>query len=51
VLAGKAAHDDIVDVTVVEGAARRRDAVVTSNDAHIHAIVDAAGARLHIEHV
>src|SRR5438128_4737805 len=25
VLAGKAAHDDIVDVTVVEGAVRRRD--------------------------
>jgi hypothetical protein len=51
VLAGKAAHDDIVDVTVVEGAARRRDAVVTSNDAHIRGIASAAGARLHIEHV
>lgn len=51
VLAGKAAHDDIVDVTVVEGAARRRDAIVTSNDSHIRAIAEAAGARLHIEHV
>jgi hypothetical protein len=51
VLAGKAAHDDIVDVTVVEGAARRRDAVVTSNDAHIRAIAQAAGARLGIEHI
>ncbi|MGH9186839.1 MAG: twitching motility protein PilT [Acidimicrobiales bacterium] len=51
VLAGKAAHDDIVDVTVVEGAARRRDAVVTSNDAHIRTIATAAGARLRIEHV
>jgi hypothetical protein len=51
VLAGQAAHDDIVDVTVVEGAARRRDAVVTSNDDHMRAIADAAGARLHIEHV
>jgi hypothetical protein len=49
VLAGKAAHDDIVDVTVVEGAARRRDAIVTSNDTHIRAIAEAAGARLHIE--
>jgi hypothetical protein len=51
VLAGKAAHDDIVDVTVVEGAARRRDAIVTSNDTHIRAIAVAAGTRLHIEHV
>lgn len=51
VLAGKAAHDDIVDVTVVEGAARRRDAIVTANDAHIRTIAEAAGARLHIEHV
>ncbi len=51
VLTGKAAHDDIVDVTVVEGAARRRDAVVTSNDAHIRGIASAANARLHIEHV
>jgi len=51
VLAGKAAHDDVVDVTVVEGAARRRDAVVTSNDEHIRTIATAAGARLHIEHV
>jgi hypothetical protein len=51
VLAGKAAHDDIVDVTVVEGAARRRDAIVTSDDTHIRAIAEAAGARLQIEHV
>jgi hypothetical protein len=51
VLASKASHDDIVDVTVVESAARRRDAVVTSNDAHIRAIASAAGARLRIEHV
>lgn len=51
VLAGRAAHDDVVDVTVVEGAARRRDAVVTSNDEHIRAIADAAGVRLHVEHV
>lgn len=51
VLAGKATHDDIVDVTVVEGAARRRDAIVTSDDTHIRAIADAAGARLHIAHI
>ena len=50
-LAGKAAHADIVDVTVVEGAARRRDAVVTVDDGHIRAIAKAAGIRLHVEHV
>ncbi len=51
VLAGKARHDDIVDVTVVEGAARRDDAVVTSNDEHIRAIADAARFRLRVVHV
>lgn len=50
-LSGKANHDDVVDVTVVEGAARRGDAVVTSNDEHIRTIASAARARLHIEHV
>ncbi|HUP68524.1 MAG TPA: hypothetical protein VM142_01790 [Acidimicrobiales bacterium] len=35
VLSGKSDHDDIVDVAVVEGAVRRRDAVVTSNEDHI----------------
>ena len=49
VLAGKAGHDDIVDVTVVEGALRRRDAVVTSNPTHIVAIADSVRARLIIE--
>jgi predicted nucleic acid-binding protein len=51
VLAGKATHDDIVDVTVVEGAIRRHDAVVTSNEAHIRRIANGARARLRIEHV
>ena len=49
VFTGKSSHDDIVDVTVVEGAIRRRDAVVTSNESHIRAIADAAQARLRIE--
>ncbi len=49
VLAGKAGHDDIVDVIVVEGALRRRDAVVTSNPTHVRAIADAVHARLRIE--
>lgn len=51
VLAGKSSHDDIVEVAVVEGAIRRRDAIVTSNPTHIHAIADAARARLHIEKI
>ncbi|MPY88946.1 MAG: twitching motility protein PilT [Luteitalea sp.] len=51
ILAGKAAHDDIVDVTVVEGAIRRRDTVVTSNEDHIRRIADAARVRLPIERI
>ena len=51
VLAGKAGHDDVVDVTVVEGAIRRRQAVVTSNEAHIRKIANAARADLRIERV
>jgi predicted nucleic acid-binding protein len=51
VLAGKSDHDDIVDVSVVEGAVRRGDAVVTSNVAHIQMIADATGARLRIESI
>ena len=51
-LAGRAKHDDVVDVTVVEGAVRRGgDAVVTSNEAHIRKIASAAGERLAIEAV
>ena len=51
VLAGKASHDDIVDVTVVEGAARRGDAVVTSDQQHIRRVAAATGVRLVIEPV
>ena len=51
VLAGESGHDDIVDATVVEGAIRRRDAIVTSNEDHIRRIADAAGARLQIERI
>ena len=50
-LAGKSGHDDIVDVSVVEGAVRRGDAVVTSNTAHIRMVADADGARLRIESI
>ena len=51
VLAGRSDHDDIVDVCVVEGAARRGDAVVTSDVTHIRKIAEAAGTRLRIEPV
>jgi hypothetical protein len=50
-LAGRADHDDIVDVTVVEGAARRSDAIVTSNHTHINKIATAARAKVIIERV
>jgi hypothetical protein len=48
VLAGKAAHDDVVDVAVVEGAIRRGDAVITSNADHVRRIAHAARVRLRI---
>ena len=49
-LAGRADVDDIVDVTVVEGAIRRADhAVVTSNEGDIRRIARAGRARLRIE--
>ncbi len=51
VLTGKAAHDDIVDVTVVEGALRRGDAVVTSNRTHIEQVADSAHAHLPVHDV
>jgi hypothetical protein len=51
VLAGRAAHDDVVDVTVVEGAVRRHDGVVTSNREHIERVAQAARVKLRIESV
>ncbi|HUZ21151.1 MAG TPA: hypothetical protein VMU75_11340 [Acidimicrobiales bacterium] len=51
VLAGKAQHDDIVDVTVVEGALRRGDGIVTSNEGHIRRIASAVRARPRIASV
>lgn len=51
VLAGKSGHDDIVDVTVVEGATRRQDAIVTSNHIHIRKVADAVRAKLTIERI
>ena len=51
VLAGRSGHDDVVDVTVVEGALRRGDAVVTSNREHFEKVGQAAGLTLHIADV
>ena len=51
IFAGKAHHDDIVDVTVVEGAIRRHDAIVTSNHSHVRKIADAVRAKLAIERI
>jgi len=45
VLAGRAKRSDIVDVTVVEGAVRRGDAIVTSDPRDIEAIAHATSAR------
>lgn len=50
-LAARCGHDDVVDVSVVEGAIRRRHAVVTSNPTHIRTIADAAGVELEIHTV
>lgn len=49
VLAGRAGHGDIVDVTVVEGAVRRGDGVVTSDPDDIVRIANAARATLSIQ--
>ena len=51
VLAGKSGHDDIVDVTVVEGAVRRGDAIVTSNREHIELVAGAVRPNIIIEDV
>jgi hypothetical protein len=50
-LAARADHDDIVDVSVVEGAVRRNHTVVTSNPGHIRKVAAAAGADIAIHSV
>ena len=45
-LAGRARHDDVVEVTVVEGAIRRRDAIVTADGRDIRRIAKAGGAQI-----
>ncbi len=48
VLATVARHDDVVDVSVVEGAARRGDGIVTTDPTDIGAIAHAAKASIRI---
>jgi hypothetical protein len=51
-LAGQSGLNDVVDVTVVEGALRRGDAVIlTSNESHIRQVVNVARKRPRIETV
>lgn len=48
-LAARTSADDIVDATVVEGALRRHDLVVSSDPDDLHAIASAAHRRLEVE--
>jgi hypothetical protein len=50
ILAGQAAATDIVDVCVVEGALRRQDLVISSDESDLRAIAAAAGRTLGIDH-
>jgi hypothetical protein len=50
ILAGRAAATDIVDVCVVEGALRRQDLVISSDESDLRAIAAAAGRTLAIDH-
>lgn len=51
-LIGRTGVDDVVDVTVVDGAKRQgSDVVVTSNTTNIRQIAQSAGARFKIEAV
>ena len=48
-LAGRADHGDVVEVAVVEGAARRDDDVIlTSNQSHIRQVIEATGKRIRV---
>lgn len=49
VVAGRARIADVADACVVEGALRRRDTVVSSDEDDLKAIASAVGRRLEIE--
>jgi hypothetical protein len=48
-LATRASTSDVVDATVVEGASRRGDIVISSDPDDLHAIASAAGHRLQVQ--
>lgn len=49
VLAARSGHDDIVDVAVVEGAARRRDRVLTADPDDLRRVAAAVDGEIRIE--
>jgi hypothetical protein len=49
VLSSRAGVTDIVDATVVEGALRRRDTVISSEPDDLRAIADSVNRRLEVE--
>jgi hypothetical protein len=49
-LAARAGTSDIVDVCVVEGALRRRDLVVSSDEDDLRSIASAVSERIEIDH-
>ncbi len=49
VLAARAATTDIVDACVVEGALRRRDLIVSSDEGDLQSIASAVSRRLEID--
>jgi predicted nucleic acid-binding protein len=50
-LAGRSRHQDVVDLAVVEGALRRRDAIITSDPQDIRRIAAALGERIPLQSV
>jgi hypothetical protein len=49
-LAARAPTNDIVDTCVVEGALRRRDLVISSDEGDLQSIAAVTGSRLEIDH-
>lgn len=49
-MAGRAGSADIVDASVVEGAIRRQDLVISSDARDLSAIATAINGRLDIDH-
>jgi predicted nucleic acid-binding protein len=48
-LVGRSGHQDVIDVTVIEGARRRGDSVVTSDPRDLQRIAESVRARIVIE--